>query len=492
MRCNYNVLIHAIGTCFWHQNPHITCHFYWHYRDYFVYASRQWETTLHGNVVSRRRYIVTSSLIGRAHTQNDPCIILYFQHEQHSNLSEQAPTPTHTYRNQTVKHMATPVHRHPAPPRPLPVHRQLAAATGSSSAPSAVRHEGHVAATGQVTAREQGGKMNDPKTQSCTKPASANITQVKNTSTSLELQTNSSSSSTSEAPKKYIPIFKSQIRKPAFKPATMTASKPKVVPKFAAAATKTKTPAKSMSEFDRIFKNNRDFLEDIKSSKKPTVVNVSRAVPILSRKLTLPSSTRPVAFSSSKTGPVAFSPSTARSTTFSTSTTGPATFSTSTTGPATFSTSTTGSATFSTSKTGPAMMPQRPGPSMMGHPAPHRAVAAMAAPTTPRRAGSMGAPATPMTPKHAAKLSKTGQTPKLSGKSPSIPGTPSKRKSQVSAGSSLFTILPDSIFVFNLRRNKCFAETWNVYLHFYHFSRQRVWNKFFPMEDKDWGNVWSR
>ena len=58
--------------------------------DHFVYVLRQWETTLHCNAVShclstytkwslymcqaneRRRYIVTLSLIGWAHTQNYP------------------------------------------------------------------------------------------------------------------------------------------------------------------------------------------------------------------------------------------------------------------------------------------------------------------------------------------------------------------------------------------------------------------------------------
>ena len=38
------------------------------YRDHFVYAPAN----------ERRRYIVTSSLIGRAHTQNDPCHNLSF------------------------------------------------------------------------------------------------------------------------------------------------------------------------------------------------------------------------------------------------------------------------------------------------------------------------------------------------------------------------------------------------------------------------------
>ena len=38
------------------------------FRDYFVNASIQWETTLH----------VTSSLIGWSHTQNDPWILIIF------------------------------------------------------------------------------------------------------------------------------------------------------------------------------------------------------------------------------------------------------------------------------------------------------------------------------------------------------------------------------------------------------------------------------
>ena len=45
-------------------------------RDHFVYASNQWEMSLHCNVVYRRRYIVTSSLFGWVRTQNDPCIIV--------------------------------------------------------------------------------------------------------------------------------------------------------------------------------------------------------------------------------------------------------------------------------------------------------------------------------------------------------------------------------------------------------------------------------
>ena len=40
------------------------------YRDRFVYALSQWEMTLHCNW----HYIVTSSLIGWAHTQNSPCL----------------------------------------------------------------------------------------------------------------------------------------------------------------------------------------------------------------------------------------------------------------------------------------------------------------------------------------------------------------------------------------------------------------------------------
>ena len=53
--------------------------------DHFVYAPSQWETTVHCNV--RRRWIVTSSPIGWAYTQNDLCFQQSFDCDPTNNFS---------------------------------------------------------------------------------------------------------------------------------------------------------------------------------------------------------------------------------------------------------------------------------------------------------------------------------------------------------------------------------------------------------------------